>query len=455
MSLGRRGSARPREFLNRPMDFRHLRNLVLLTLAAYAVGSGPLVFADLVRLKNGGELRGALRSEDRQDDEAVTVETLIGTLVSVRQDDVRFITRRSLNVEEYETRARRKPQTAEAQWELAEWCRQKGLTSQRESHLLRVTELDPKHEKAHLALGHTRQDGEWIDRDALMASRGYVKHKGRYITTQEMELIEKTQAELQAEREWHGKIRLWTNWLAGYSVERRQEGLAQLEQIREPNAVSAIARLMTDEPNRSLRELGVRILSRIDGPKPVKALVNISLSDVESDIRSAALAAIAPEQVDRAVPYYVKELKSERNAVVQRAGAALERFGDERVVAQLIDALITTHRYRVVVPGSSGNMNFSFGSDGSFASPATPLPPEVELMLRTGQLPYGAVVVPSGLPGPDTQSKVVMVRQDQRNEAVLAALQRITGEDFGYDERTWHLWWTAEKTGVTTHSAKK
>ena len=29
---------------------------------------------------------------------------------------------------------------------------------------------------------------------------------------------------------------------------------------------------------------------------------------------------------------------------------------------------------------------------------------------------------------------------------MLASVQKITKRDFGYDERTWHLWWAAEKT---------
>ena len=32
---------------------------------------------------------------------------------------------------------------------------------------------------------------------------------------------------------------------------------------------------------------------------------------------------------------------------------------------------------------------------------------------------------------------------------VLAALRKITGESFGFDERTWRLWWAAKKNGAS------
>ncbi|MDX1965884.1 MAG: hypothetical protein SFV23_01825, partial [Planctomycetaceae bacterium] len=48
-------------------------------------------------------------------------------------------------------------------------------------------------------------------------------------------------------------------------------------------------------------------------------------------------------------------------------------------------------------------------------------------------------------PVQNVQSKWVVVQQDHQNADVLATLQKLTGEDFRYDERTWHLWWAAQK----------
>ena len=64
--------------------------------------------------------------------------------------------------------------------------------------------------------------------------------------------------------------------------------------------------------------------------------------------------------------------------------------------------------------------------------------------MRTGQLPQGAIVLNNT--SPNIPKKTVLVKVDHWNQDVLASLQKITKRDFGYDERTWHLWWVAEKT---------
>src|SRR5690606_18263980 len=109
-----------------------------------------------------------------------------------------------------------------------------------------------------------------------------------------------------------------------------------------------------DEEDKRLRSMYISVLENISGPKPVPALVQQSLHDVDYQLRYAAMNAIPPDQFENATSLYVRELNHELNAVVRRAGKALERMADERVVPELIEALITTHRYRVAIPDSGG-----------------------------------------------------------------------------------------------------
>jgi hypothetical protein len=44
--------------------------------------------------------------------------------------------------------------------------------------------------------------------------------------------------------------------------------------------------------------------------------------------------------------------------------------------------------------------------------------------------------------------KHVIVNRDEQNREVLATLQKITGQNFGYNERTWALWHAAQKNGA-------
>ena len=425
--------------------------------------AGVLVFgmvsplqADLVKLSNGGELRGRIirnPSTGKSPSESIQLETLTGATVVVHKSDTQFVAMRSLSVEEYESRARRVENTLDAHWELSEWCRQKGLSKQREVHLLKVVEHDIHHEKAQTALGRVWHEAAWIDRDELMASQGYVKYKGRYVTTQELDVIQKTAAELDQEREWFQKVRLWHGWMIGRHEERRQQGFIALQSIDDPSAAPALIRFLCEDSRRDMRMLGATILSKLPGAKAVAGLVKLTLFDTDSEVRYTSLNGITPANFEYAQPAFIKELRSEYNTVLSRAAAALGRVGDERAIAPLIDALITTHRYNVPtnqLPGQS----YSYRTDGSFGSGSS-LPPEVESAMRTGQLPQGAIVL-DGSTSPNAPKKMVLVKVDHWNQDVLAALQKITTRDFGYDERTWHLWWAAEKTaGGADKPAKK
>src|SRR5690606_27556133 len=155
------------------------------------------------------------------------------------------------------------------------------------------------------------------------------------------------------------------------------------------------------------------------------------LHDVDVEVRRAALAAISEPQYDAALPYLVQGLRHSKNDVVRRAAAALEQIGDHRAVPELMKALITTHRYRVAVPDTAST--YSFSHDGAFGPGGTPLPPAIAAGMRAGALPYGVSVVDLSRP---VRTRMVTVSVNQENPEVLSALQAITGERFGFDERT-------------------
>jgi len=415
----------------------------LLWLLAVAVASP--VHADLLRLKAGGELRGKIvKSGSTKPTDHITLETLTGAMVTVERSEVALVIPRPIAVEEYETRLRHLPDTLEAHWELAEWCRSKSLSAQRETHLQRVIEFDPDHEAAHLALGHTWKDGGWVDWDEYMAARGYVKYKGKYVTQQELDLLEKTAAELKREQEWYPKVRLWTGWLTGRDPDRAQQALLAFRGIDDDDAAAAVQRFLGEHAAREARLLAVEVLTRSGGQKSALALARIVLRDPEVEVRYNALQGIAEQHFSAVLPLFVRELRNEANAVVCRAGQALQRVGDERAIGPLIDALVTSHKYQVRTPGGSGS-SYSFARDGSVmgSTPLGSLPPAIEAGLRTGQFPHGVIVL--NPPGSSQPMKTVLVRVEHQNAEVLTALQKLTGQNFGYDERLWRLWWAAKK----------
>ncbi len=422
----------------RPLMHRRLGLLTAIGLCLWTIPAG----ADVVRLHSGGELRGKLVKTAAAD--TITLELLTGGTVQIHQADVALVVPRPLTLEEYEVKARAVADTIDAQWELAEWCRLHALAPQRQTHLTRVVELDPEHEKARTGLGHVWKDGAWVDYDEYMLARGFVKHKSKYITTQELELIEKTSEELQREHDWFPKVRLWTTWATGTHASRAQQGLTALKALDDADAAPAVARFLGEHASRDVRQLGVEILTKCGGEKSAVALAKITVRDAEPQLRYEALQGIAEEHFPKVQALFHKDLRNETNAIVCRAAIGLQRVGDERSIGPLIDALVTSHKYQVRVPGN-GAPSYSFGTNGTFANPSTALPPEVEAAMRTGQMPQGAILLNSPNAGENMQSRFVTVRVDQPNADVRSALQRLTGEDFGFDERLWHLWWASKK----------
>lgn len=426
---------------------KNARFVIFSTLITVAVDPTPAVRADLLKLKNGGEIRGKLLPLTNSGTSPVrTIKTLSGGSISVDTQQIEFITNRSLTIEEYETRAAEIENTTEAHLKLAEWCLKNHLRSQRNQEMENILLLDPDHKKARAALGYTKRDGEWMTRDEAMRKNGYIKYKGRYVSAVELNLIEKNEADLLEERKWIKDVKLWLAWMNNRQVQQQQLGLQKIQAIRDPHAVAALARLMGRHKNQMIRSLLVSTLAQIPGDKPLRPLVEIILTDPIEAIRRSALNVLSKRDATNAIAFFIDALKNKSNVIVQRAGSGLEIIGTQSVVPDLISALTTSHTYRVRVPDATST--YSYNTNGTFGNSGVVLPPEIEAGLLAGRYPNGVIVLPSQQP--KVQMRTVSVKHFHRNESVLLALQKITKQNYGYDERLWRLWWssTQNKTGL-------
>lgn len=427
---------------------REQRLALILLTATFVVSLGmhSEALADVVRLKNGGQIRGEVHKDSSVESASeITIVTLSGAAISLDRDDVAFVSPRSLRIEEYETRARAIPDTVEAHWELAEWARVQHLLRQREEQLEYIVRLDPDHEPAQRGLGRSLHNGKWMTRHDVMTSRGYIRHRGKYITQQELDLINRTDVQRQAEQVWRGKVRLWFSWATGRDESRRKEGMQKLEEVSDPDAIPALVAEMAEHNDREVRLFLVKKLSEIPDPRTVLPLVQQSLDGLDGQVREAAIAAIDDPRRQSAIGMYVSALQNDARQIVRRAGYALGKLGDKSVIPALISALVTQHQYRVTY--KEATPSYALGSDGSIGFARNPplVTPEVEALARTGQLPHGAIVIP---PPTNTVTKTTVITRAQRNTEVLDALKSLSGENFGFDERTWQLWWAANQNGT-------
>lgn len=411
--------------------------------------------ADYVVLRTGGRLAGEIvpNVSGELDPRAVTVKTLSGAVVSVARDQIESVHRRKLAYEEYDRKEPTVEKSVEAQLAMADWCKQNGLTNQRVIHLRKVIEIDPEHAATRKALGYTRHGSEWMSQDEIMRSKGFVKNRGKWILPQELAMIEQAAQDNEAERQWFKPVKMWYNWVNSDDPAKQSEGLQKLKNLREGEAAPAVIRTFQKAPTEPLRLLLVEILSKIESPRAVEKLIDMSLWEELISVRAGALQGVKARRAKAAIPVYVRALRNERNLIVNRAGAALAQVGDDSAVAPLIEALVTRHQYKIQVPenvvGMTGNGQWVQSID------PTALPPEVAGMLATGQLPKGVVMDYHPNSAAKPRMRTVVMRYDEKNVAVLDALTLLTGENFGFDEPAWRRWRSTQQSTIAPAKSRK
>jgi hypothetical protein len=379
---------------------------------ALLLGGCPAgAWGDVFLLANGGRVEGELLNPEEKPREKYIIRLASGGQVTLAAAQVKEVIAVRPEEEEYQKLARGSPDTVEGHWAMAEWCRQQRMFSQRDTHLERIIELDPDHGQARAALGYTRIDGRWAKRDETMLERGYVRYKGRWRLRQEVELLEAKRQQELAEKEWFQKLERWRSWLV---TERAPLARQSLLAIDDPHAVKGLIHGLRHDPQPSVRAMYVDILAKLGTPEALQALAVAALEDRSDDVRLTCLEHLQKKRSLEAVHYFVGQLKSKDNRIVNLAGFALGRMKDVSAIGPLIDALETTHKFTVTK--NPGTITTGFGS-GPGAPP--------------GGLSVGG--------GTKVYSQTIA------NQSVLDALVEITGRNFGFDQRAWKQWFLTQR----------
>jgi len=315
---------------------------------------------------------------------------------------------------QYEQMARSAPDTVDAQWKLAEWCRDHKLTEQSKQHLARVLELDPEHKEARELMGFHDVDGNWMTRDQLMASRGLVEYEGKWRTRQHVELMEREKKLREATTDWSNRLELWRRWLTSRRQDRAQQAHDEILAINDPMAAEPLVAMLDREDVYELKRLWIQVAARLDHPAALNALVQLSLYDPDESIRVECLEYVIKSGRPGIVTPYIRALRNKDNEVINRAGAALGQIGNRDAIGPLIEALVTKHRV-VIDPGSSYQNAYSFSPNGG-----------------GGSYNFGSS-------GPKVETRSV------RNPAVLSALVLLSGgTSFDYNQPQWRTWQAAQ-----------
>lgn len=400
------------------------RTLRVAILAPMAVGlilflKPAEASADTFRLKDGRVITGKLvrtyTTNDGQNDVTrLAVEIEPGVLMGILQTDLLRSgghLKESEKEEEYRQRVAQLDETADAHYQMGQWCAENGLRSLARAHYLRTVEFNPNHKNARSALEHTLSptSGRWVKREEQMAERGKIYYQGKWQFPEYIPM----DASLDQEKKDRAAIqkeisRLHNDFLRG-SSEKSQLAAQQLSQLDNPLVIEFLSPLVLGKQRGgiapatpALKQIYISVLSRFDTPQVAIVLATLSVVDTEQTVRIAALDVLARQGRAWAIPEIASYLRNKNPELINRAGLALGHLNAREAILPMIDALVTKHE-RQVQPLN----NFSPDSGLSMGGPTKQV---IEL----------------------------------RNESVLAALSQITGQgQLGYDKALWRAWYAS------------
>jgi HEAT repeats len=402
--------------------------LILLSLP-------PPADADDFLLPTGGRIRGRCEFMNDQD-RSYRVVTEQGIRVLLRKADVEQRIEPSPALIRYEQIAPDFKDTVQQQWLLAEWCREQRLPVQRNVHLNRIIELDPDHLLARRALGFVFLDGGWITREQFRKQNGYRLVGGRWVLPQELQLADEQEQLERSQLDWYARLKRYRATLRGDDARTAAAAAEAIRSINDPHAVRALAKCLVNEPQPETRLCYVDALGRIADDQSRRILVEHSLVDPHVEVFHTCLDHLVRQKRPEITSAYVQVLRDENNGRVNRAAMALKRLEDKTAVSALIDALVTTHKFRL--PGEGRNPD-------SVSTTFAAVNPSAANSITSGP---GAPAAASPLgAGFMTGARSEFVYRRVPNQEVLSALVHLSGgNSFGFDVRAWKYWQAVEST---------
>ncbi|QOJ13963.1 MAG: HEAT repeat domain-containing protein [Planctomycetia bacterium] len=391
---------------------------MLLTTCAAAPTS-----ADVLHLATGGTVEGEIVSKD---DQNYVVRTTAGT-ITLPADAVTRIEVAPSPFQEYELRLADTADTAEGQFALAEWCQERGLSTERRKHLHRAVELDADFAAARGALGHVRVGEFWVD------ARTTVR-RDRSARPEEEPRAEGDRNDERVvgaiQSNWMRRIRtVRTQQLESQLEKMRAAGRTAILEIRDPLAILPMTRVLSGG-SRSTRELLVEALGSFTEDEATMNLAALVLVDGDRGVRERAVSRLKSRDDPRIAPQMRRALRSDNDELIRRAAYVLGEIADTSAVPELIDALKVRRWKMVEVPvrGYFGEWQQVFSGQT-----ITTISGQVRVAHnpQIGVFDAGFVTIQSEL-----QRREVTVYRTE----VLEALKLLTGENFGFEIPAWKRW---------------
>lgn len=379
--------------------------------------------ADTLVLKNDGILSGSIKKATT---DSVVIQTSEGILIQVEKTQIAKQRVDSDPEKAYVASLKDRPDDADNNRAIAKECLARSQKSLSDAHYERVVELDPSDGTAWSAIGYIKdeQTGQMARRDALLHRRGIMRYtyKGKSSQTT------MHAAAIAASKEKAAKMRAEIAKLVDVNLKNLRSSNQKLSfeareffnNLNDPLAIGKIKDLLVD----SVRKGGnwgqyFDILLRMPGQSATGTFIDLASDlNMPQAVVDTCLEALMRTETSRdiAMVAFLGKLSGGAKkivAVIDRAGSNLEVLGDERTIPSLIDALNTPVSTTIQKPPNSG-----IDSTGSVQQAF----------------------------GPQTETINGVANQP----GVLAALTKITGQSFSYNEIAWRQWFamTYAKTNL-------
>lgn len=166
-----------------------------VAVGAIAVVAVSAAWADIVHLRGGGRIEGAVKVEG----DKIIVASRYGH-TTLASSDVEHIEKSDTALDKYnKLAANAAAGDLKAQRELANFCREHKLASRQRYHLLLILRLRPDDIEARSALGYVRRGKGWLTRSREMYERGLVRFRGKWVTPGAKEAVRSREREKKLE----------------------------------------------------------------------------------------------------------------------------------------------------------------------------------------------------------------------------------------------------------------
>ncbi|GHT09897.1 hypothetical protein FACS1894170_01220 [Planctomycetales bacterium] len=314
-------------------------------------------------------------------------------------------------LEQYETKAAAMKNTVEEHRAVAKWCHENQLPDKAKYHWNQILELDTDNQEARTALDYQKDKSGWILRTDKLENRGLVRDKGEWKTRQQIE-VENILAERDAGvKKWKKKITAIRKDLPSAKAE------AELLDIDDPLATEPLIEAIKTEKNLQKSMTLIRAAANNPSLQTLCFIADISMNpSAPETLRNHCVDELREclKRRSDARPVIAAIYCSYLNPgnylpdIINEAARILGELDMDNAVPQLIDVLVTTHKF---VRQESAEQN-SFGS--------------------------GVVGIARG-------SKTIRQKMDSSNQGVLSALKKLTHENYSFDQPTWRQWYQEQQ----------